>query len=52
MAKTDHQYFDNKDSPLISVSHPSRYLNKETSTPIDYSVMHSGIPMQSHHKIQ
>jgi|TARA_B100001142_G_scaffold317083_1_gene357599 hypothetical protein len=50
MAKTDHQYFDNKDSPLISVSHPSRYLNKETSTPIDYSVMHSGIPMQSHHK--
>ena len=49
MAKTDHQYVKSRDSPLISVSHPTRYLNK-TSVPIDYSVMHSGIPTQSHNK--
>ncbi len=50
MAKTEHQYFNSRDSPLISVSHPSRYLDIETSAPIDYSVMHSGIPVQSNHK--
>lgn len=50
MAKTDHQYFQSRDTPLISVSHPSRYLSRSTSTPIDYTVMHSGIPIHSHSK--
>lgn len=49
MAKTDHQYVKSTDSPLISVSHPTRYLNK-VSALIDYSVMHSGIPIQRHNK--
>lgn len=49
MAKTDHQYFKSEDSPLISVSHPSRYRGIETPS-IDYSIIHAGVPKQNHNK--
>lgn len=50
MTKKDRQHVKTGDNPLISVSHPSRYSGKETSAPIDYSVMHSGVPAQNHNK--
>lgn len=49
MEKTDHQYVKSRDSPLISVSHPTRYLGKKSAL-IDYSVLHSGIPVHGHNK--
>lgn len=51
MTKTDPQYHKSRDSPLISTTHPSRYLSDYyVSKPIDYSIIHSGIPDQRHNK--
>lgn len=47
MAKQDHQYTVSKDSPLISVSHPSRYRGNHSSN-VDYGFMHSAkVPEQN-----
>lgn len=40
MIGTDHQYAPSKTTPLISVSHPTRYTKPPTD--VDYGFMHSG----------
>jgi hypothetical protein len=40
MTGTDHQYAPSKTTPLISVSHPTRYTKPPTD--VDYGFMHSG----------
>tara|TARA_X000001036_G_scaffold150423_1_gene142840 strand:- start:7732 stop:8256 length:525 start_codon:yes stop_codon:yes gene_type:complete len=40
MTGTDHQYAPSKTSPLISVSHPTRY--NKPPTDVDYGFMRSG----------
>ena len=41
MTGTDHQYVPSKTTPLISVSHPTRYIKPPTD--VDYGFMHSGV---------
>mgnify|MGYP001165526336 CR=1 FL=1 len=40
MTGTDHQYAPSKTTPLISVSHPTRYTKPPID--VDYGFMHSG----------
>ena len=41
MTVTDHQYAPSKDTPLISLTHPTRYEKPPTN--VDYEFIHSGV---------
>jgi len=50
MGKQDHQYTQSKESPLISVSHPSRYLEGKKSTDVNYALTEENVHIQPHNK--
>ena len=50
MGKQDQQYTQSKDSPLISVSHPTRYLDKHESPEVNYTISHANEPPKQHNK--